>query len=99
MKRGAAYVYIVAAPSYSGPLLVRGGRLDGRGRLLFRQAAAHGGNGAALLGGPHEMHFPSGDGVRMWEAKLTFSAPGCYGLQVDGTGISRVITFEARPRA
>jgi hypothetical protein len=96
-----------ADPSYSGPIRIRGGRIDGRGQLL--------------LGGPDnywpaapvktvegtdlypeldflESHstFPNmPPGWRMWPSGTYVTTPGCYAWQVDGRGFTEVITFHS----
>jgi hypothetical protein len=94
---GAAFVYVAVAPKYGGPLLVRGRRVDGPGHIGFRQNAARGDDDVLLVGNLDEMHFPAEEGRRMWGATVELSDPGCYRIQFDGRGLSRVITFEARP--
>ncbi len=84
------------APSYRGPVLIRGARLDGTEILRFDNGkvppaelripvAARGGNPPAqkLVG---QRYRPSYTRLR---------ATGCYGYQIDGTSFSRVIVFNA----
>jgi len=82
------------APSYHGPVLIRGGKLTGRGGLGF-------GAGPVPLA---EMDVPPGPpggvglnpgGWRLWPGYARLRSPGCYGLQVDGTTFSEVIIFRA----
>jgi len=82
------------APSYRGPVLIRGGKLTGRGGLGF-------GAGTVPLA---EMDVPPGPpggvglnpgGWRLWPGYARLRSPGCYGLQVDGTTFSEVIIFRA----
>ena len=93
----------ISKPSYTGPVLVRGGRLDGQSRIRFG-------------GGPRprlELRLPAGewdepDGVRLrgaplqlrkgWRAAMTttrIKTSGCYAFQVDGEGFSYVLAFKA----
>ena len=83
----------VSRPSYDGPVLVRGGRLDRPDRIGF-------GSGAQPR---HELRLPRG----RWSAKpadipagwraaripIRIRDPGCYAFQVDGRGFSYVLPF------
>jgi hypothetical protein len=91
-----SYVFMFGAPSYSGPLLVRGGRWGRPGEILFEQQGAEGASGARTYGSRRELHLPPGDGLRAWGATLTFPSTGCYALQVDGPGVQEEIVFEVR---
>jgi hypothetical protein len=76
------------APSYRGPVLVRGRALRGAATLRFE----HPWNGALRLPA-----LPAG-ASRRWRYAPTdtlFSRSGCYGYQIDGTGFSTVVVFEA----
>lgn len=76
----------ISKPSYNGPILLRGKRLDATGSVVF-------GNGNQ--GGAHEITSmqipPGGDsgiydhGYRSWPGGTWVHAPGCYGIQADGT--------------
>jgi hypothetical protein len=91
---GGSFLYLVASPRYSGPLLVRGARIDGPGAIRFDQQPALGAGGIRTFGEPREMHLPRGRGLRAWGVTLEFSRAGCYALQVDGTGLHEQIVFE-----
>jgi hypothetical protein len=88
-------------PSYDGPILVRGGRLDMPGRLRF-------GSGVRPR---MELRLPAGDWPlgdwprvvqrppESWRATgipTLIPAPGCYAYQVDGVGFSYVLAFGAQ---
>ena len=80
----------IGAPSYRGPVLIRGRKLSGRDGLGF-------GAGVVPLA---EMDVPPGGpfnpgGWRLWSGYARLRSPGCYGLQVDGTSFSEVIIFRA----
>jgi Zn-dependent protease with chaperone function len=80
----------IGAPSYHGPVLIRGRKLTGRDGLGF-------GAGKVPLA---EMDVPPGGpfnpgGWRLWAGYARLRSPGCYGLQVDGTTFSEVIIFRA----
>jgi hypothetical protein len=92
-KTRRSYVFLIALPSYPGPLLVRGGRWGRPGAITFEQAAAEGTRGPPAYGLPGELHLPPGDGLRAWGATLTFLSPGCHALQIDGPGLHEVIVF------
>jgi hypothetical protein len=94
-----------ADPSYSGPLRIRGRRIDGNGQILFqgpdnlfRGAPVKTLQGSGLFTELDylESHstFPNvPSGWRMWPSGTYVSMPGCYAWQVDGLGFTEVITF------
>lgn len=82
----------VSRPSYQGPVLVRGGRLDRSGRIGFGRRPRE------------ELRLPAGlpwttqpidlpPGWRAAEIPTRIRHPGCYAFQVDGRGFSYVLTF------
>jgi hypothetical protein len=96
----------IADPSYTGPIRIRGGRIDGRGQLL--------------LGGSHDLWhgapvkrvegtdlYPELDFLdthvistppspwRGWPSFTYIATPGCYAWQVDGLGFTEFITIQA----
>ena len=87
---GKVFWYVL--PSYRGPVLLRGRRLDGPQRLGF--------NGRAVP--DRELRIESYDTVS-WSGQPRGSrgiasgvralASGCYGVQIDGTRFSRVVVF------
>jgi hypothetical protein len=90
---GAGKVLWVSAPEYDGPILIRGGRVDGTGGVGFTAV-----NWAPLV----ELQLPPGPalntdnrGWRGWPSATRVRAPGCYAYQVDGTDFSYVIVFRA----
>jgi hypothetical protein len=82
----------IARPSYRGPVLIRGRRLDGPEELRFERG----------LNPEREMLLKSVDGssgTTGWQNRPSFTrlrAAGCYAWQVDGPSFSRVIVFRAR---
>jgi len=80
------------APRYQGRILIRGRRLDGPQWLRF--------NGQRLP--PRELRIEAHDTV-VWEGQppgsrgvpssVRVRAPGCYGVQIDGTTFSRVVVI------
>src|SRR4051794_9218170 len=77
------------APSYRGPALIRGARLDAPGRLRFETRKVP----------PLELRIPGAVGSvptgRDRPSYTRLRAPGCYAYQVDGMTFSRVIVFRA----
>jgi hypothetical protein len=89
------------AGNYAGPLLVRGGRLDAAGGMLFddavRDVPVGGAAGQTVY---PELAYPQLDtapGPLTYPGTLRVQTPGCYGIQVDGTSFSEVITFAVVP--
>ena len=87
-------VFWYVRPSYRGPVLIRGARLDGPELVGF--------NGRRLPGA--ELRIEPGETVS-WDRQPAGSrgvpsgvrvrTPGCYGFQIDGTNFSRVVVFIA----
>lgn len=82
------------APSYRGPLLIRGRRLDAPGTLRFDRGKVP----PAELRIPARSQggYPPGSklvGQRYRPSYTRLRAPGCYAYQIDGTTFSRVIVF------
>ena len=83
----------VSRPSYDGPVLVRGGRLDRPERIGFGWGAQP----------RDELRLPRGrwgarpadipQGWRAARIPIRIRDPGCYAVQVDGRGFSYVLTF------
>jgi hypothetical protein len=95
-----------AAPTYSGPVRVRGGRRDGIGRLLlesfdnrWRGKTVETVDGSNLTSEldllVSHSTFPSAPaGWRVWPSATYIDMPGCYSWQVDGIGFTEVITVQ-----
>ncbi|MGH2465912.1 MAG: hypothetical protein ACRDGI_10665 [Candidatus Limnocylindrales bacterium] len=84
----AIKVLWVAAPSYGGPILVRGARIDALGALRFSlDGGATQTDELAIPGGgpdPREQGWPS----------FTYAqSVGCYAYQIDGTDFSYSVVF------
>jgi len=85
-------VFWYVLPSYSGPVLIRGHRLDGPQMMRF--------NGGKLPA--PDLRIEAGETVS-WQGQPPGSRgvpsgvrvlrPGCYGVQIDGTTFSRVVVF------
>ena len=87
-------VFWYVQPSYRGPVMIRGRRVNGSGMVRFN---------AGRLPAP-ELHIAVGESVS-WHGQPASSrgvssavrvlAPGCYAFQIDGTNFSRVVVFTA----
>lgn len=66
-----------AAPSYQGPVLIRGRRLDGSGSIAFGEQPVIG----WLVGAPGAS--VNGASRRTWPGGTWVHEPGCYGIQID----------------
>jgi hypothetical protein len=90
---GSQAVIFLTDPSYTGPVLVRSMRLDGTGSLSFSGQSA-----ATLAGGAIGLAQTSSPPYwGMWVGMLTASAPGCYGIQFDGTSFSSSAVIAVSP--
>jgi hypothetical protein len=90
---GTQGVIFLTDPRYTGPVLIRSMRLDGIGSLgLSGQGATTLANGAIGLA---QTSSPPYWG--MWLGGLTPSAPGCYGIQFDGTSFSSSAVIAVSP--
>jgi hypothetical protein len=86
----ALKVFWMSLPSYQGPVVVRGTRLDRRGFLGFGNSPGPGPLVAAP--GPSISAY---SGYRTWPDTAWVRHPGCYAWQVDGTNFSETIVFHA----
>ena len=87
-------VFWYVLPSYRGPVLIRGRRLDGPQKVGF--------NGGKLPN--FELRIKPGETVT-WQGQPPGSRgipsgvrvlkPGCYAVQIDGTSFSRIVVFVA----
>jgi hypothetical protein len=80
-----------SAPSYRGPVLIRGRQLGGAGVVGFGEG--HVPYDQLQLLDPAQ-GTPRGP-TRIWPSFTRVHAPGCYAYQVDGTSFSYVIVFRA----
>jgi hypothetical protein len=94
----------VVSGSYAGPLLLRGGRVDGTGRLRFEHyldAAGRTGSGPDGHGFRRLLYLRGGlQGtpsrvLESYPSPISMPAPGCYAVQVDGKGFSQMLVFRA----
>ena len=88
---GSQAMLVLVDPKYTGPVLVRVKRLDGAGSITLT------GDGADLGGGAFgipQTSTPPYWGT--WIGSFTPSAPGCYGIQFDGTSFTDEAVFEVK---
>lgn len=98
----ATKVIWVFGHSYGGPLLLRGGRIDGTGRLGFDHylgAAQWPRSGRApfpaLLYVRSGLEHTTGSTLESEPSVVYVRRPGCYAVQADGVGFSEVLVFRA----
>lgn len=92
-------VYIVTSAPATGPILFRGGRIDGTGRLQFSGNPAHPADPGELL------ESQGGASARFYDQALENegggalylypSTKGCYAIQVDASSFEDVIVVRA----
>ena len=87
---GGSVLKWIGRPAYHGPVLVRGRQLDGPHALGFSYRPGGARISALLLPAEH------GHRWHYWGNYARLGAPGCYGLQVDGTNFSEIIVFSAK---
>jgi hypothetical protein len=75
-------------PTYSGPVLIRGGRIDRRGALRFATTGKQVRTTLAMSG------YDSSGSWRRSPAYTLFRGPGCYAFQLDGTTFSKIVVFQ-----
>ncbi len=79
----------IVDPSYQGPVLIRGGRLDGPEGLRFET-----GNEP-----PSELWIEASVSANGWRNQPSYTrvqAPGCYMYQVDGANFTEPIIFQVK---
>lgn len=77
------YALLLVSPDYTGPIVVRGRELNGRGGIPFQDAPKE---GAVTIAQGAKGQW------RSWGSQVVGQA-GCYGLQVEGTSVTEVIIF------
>ena len=93
-----------ASPDYSGPVRIRGGKLDGRGALLINAADSHWrGQPVQTISGENPYYgevdllestsdtLPSSKPWRFWPSGTYVPTSGCYAWQVDGLTFTELI--------
>jgi hypothetical protein len=78
----------IVAPSYRGPILIRGGQIGGKWWVGFDGFQSRPWSEMHVRGTGDWLGYPSYTRVR---------GAGCYAYQIDGTSFSRVIVFRAAP--
>ncbi len=82
-----------SAPSYTGPVLIRGRQLGGPGAVGFGEGRVPYDELQLLAQGMSAPRGPGGG--REWLSFTRVRSPGCYAYQVDGTSFSTVVVFRA----
>lgn len=86
-------VFWYVAPSYRGPVLIRGRRLDGHGSLRFGSGTP---KREMRISTRSEIAWPGKPpGSRGVPSYVRVHESGCYGVQIDGSTFSRVVVFSA----
>jgi hypothetical protein len=83
-------------PSYRGPVLIRGARIDAPGRVRFETGDVPPLSlriGLHMSTGTPSQTVPKG--TRYVPSFTRVRGPGCYAYQIDGTSFSRVVVFRA----
>jgi hypothetical protein len=76
-------------PSYQGPVLIRGARIDGDGPVGFGENPVIG----YLIIPPGPTMNDTTDGYRTAPGGTYIAAPGCYAWQIDGLSFSDIVVF------
>jgi len=79
-------------PDYTGPVLIRGRRLDGPQLMRF-DGGAHPASEIRLAPGETVTWTGQVPGSRGRPSDVRVRVPGCYGVQIDGTSFSEVVVF------
>jgi hypothetical protein len=82
-----------SAPSYTGPVLIRGRQVGGTGGVGFGEGRVPYDELQLLAQGMSAPRAPGGG--REWLSFVRVRSPGCYAYQVDGTSFSTVVVFRA----
>jgi hypothetical protein len=91
-KWGALKTVWLSLPTYQGPYLVRGERLDGSGPMGIGDLPTQ----RSLLV-PPGVSVNGGDGYRPGIGYVWLREPGCYGFQIDGTTFSHTVVVFVLP--
>jgi hypothetical protein len=81
-------------PSYRGPVLIRGGRIDGPGRVRFDRGDVPP-LSIRITRSTAEPGMLVPKNARYRASYTRVREPGCYAYQIDGTSFSRVVVFRA----
>jgi hypothetical protein len=85
----AAENVLLINPSYRGPVLLRGQRLDRPGTAFF-----DGDEVSSYLDPPYPDANTQKDSSRTPPASIFVRSPGCYGFQIDGTDFTTTIVLD-----
>jgi len=83
----------VASSTYTGPVLIRGGRLDAAGDIQFASGPGPSTPEFRLVEGTARSAGEE-PGWREWPSYTYVPSLGCYAYQVDGVGFTAVVVFE-----
>lgn len=83
---------IALSPTFKGPYVLRGGRIDQAGEAGF--TGLHGTRPFAALQVPPRVRASRGQDLIWSGARIWLADPGCYAIQVDGVSFSFTIVFE-----
>jgi hypothetical protein len=89
-----AKVFWYVVPSYRGPVVIRGRRLDGPEKMGFNGRKVP---DPELRIKRHQTGSWQGQrrGSRGVPSGVRVLTPGCYGVQIDGTSFSRIVVIRA----
>ena len=84
----------VASYAYSGPVLIRGGRLGAAGAIQFGTGDTSSGDEFRLTEGTASSAGEE-PGWRKWPSYTYVPSLGCHAYQIDGVGFTKIVVFEA----
>jgi hypothetical protein len=86
----------VVGPSYAGPVLIRGGRIDADGSVkLSWNGEAPMQDALQLDPNSPSLQTDPATGWRSVPMATYIRSPGCYAYQLDGIGFTEFVVFEA----
>jgi len=85
----------LSVDGYDGIALVRGGRIDRDGEMLFYPGSGPEYVSALRLTVEGWVHGGSPSGWREWNSGTFVAEPGCYAFQVDGEDFTDIIVVQA----
>ncbi len=97
---GLTQIRLVVGPTFTGPLLMRGGQLDGAQPLGFNggeEFTPSNASGTEPVVSALRLSVTQ-PGSNQWyraTSYLRVRAPGCYAVQFDGASFSNVVVFQA----
>ena len=87
-------VFWYVLPSYRGPVLIRGRRLDGPEAIRFG-SGLHPAGELRISPGESVSWTGQPNGSRGVPSSVRLREPGCYAFQIDGTRFSRIVVVVA----